>query len=410
MKYKILFLVLSDYESLKCKGVADMIFDRDEGGFFERVITVHPFTDKDRVIVLNKTHIIYEFGIKTKFFNKKLHVLKYLFYPLHMIRVVSALQEVVKKEKVHIIRATDPYFMGLIAWLLSRMSNTPFCISIHTDYLKILQLNSSGSFKASKLFAKFLVLFEKFIYKRAGLVMPISKYLSDRIYSRMADPGRIRVIPHGIAAALVEQGVKNDVYKIFDVERTKKIVSFVARLSKEKYPYDILEMAKKMRLERDDFIIIMVGGGPEEIQLRKMLESDIILNSVVKLAGFRSREIILDLRRIAMVNVCLLDGLSLIEASSSGRPVIAYDVEWHSELVINGITGLLVKEHDMDGLASAVCFMLDHPQEADRMGQNAKRVILDNYAMNRTSKIKQDCYMELISCKKGEVYHESVCS
>jgi len=39
-----------------------------------------------------------------------------------------------------------------------------------------------------------------------------------------------------------------------------------------------------------------------------------------------------------------MGGFSLIEAYAAGRPVVSYDVEWHSELVKNNETGFLIPE------------------------------------------------------------------
>ncbi len=62
MKPSILFLVPAMYEDLKAKSVDDMIFERDEGGFFCKVITVHPICYKTRSIILNDCHEIHEIG------------------------------------------------------------------------------------------------------------------------------------------------------------------------------------------------------------------------------------------------------------------------------------------------------------------------------------------------------------
>tara|TARA_Y100001960_G_C13895202_1_gene458071 strand:+ start:276 stop:425 length:150 start_codon:yes stop_codon:yes gene_type:complete len=41
MKPSILFIVPATYEALKNKGVENLILERDENGFFEKVITLH---------------------------------------------------------------------------------------------------------------------------------------------------------------------------------------------------------------------------------------------------------------------------------------------------------------------------------------------------------------------------------
>jgi len=48
----------------------------------------------------------------------------------------------------------------------------------------------------------------------------------------------------------------------------------------------------------------------------------------------------------------LWGGFSLIEAGAAGNPMIAYDVEWHYELVENHVTGFLVTENNIDMISN----------------------------------------------------------
>jgi colanic acid/amylovoran biosynthesis glycosyltransferase len=63
----------------------------------------------------------------------------------------------------------------------------------------------------------------------------------------------------------------------------------------------------------------------------------------------------------------------LLEASSTGLPVIS---TWHSgipETVLDGETGFLVPERDAGALAERLCDLLDHPELWVTMGRNGRR-------------------------------------
>ena len=47
----ILFIVSSDYASLKEKGVASMILERDEGGFFKRFLMFIPMPPRQILLI-----------------------------------------------------------------------------------------------------------------------------------------------------------------------------------------------------------------------------------------------------------------------------------------------------------------------------------------------------------------------
>jgi len=68
------------------------------------------------------------------------------------------------------------------------------------------------------------------------------------------------------------------------------------------------------------------------------------------------------------------DGLPnvVLEAMSSGRPVIASDVGAVSSAVVDGRTGVLVPPADAEALAGALEFLVDQPDCRERLGREAR--------------------------------------
>ena len=94
-------------------------------------------------------------------------------------------------------------------------------------------------------------------------------------------------------------------------------------------------------------------------------------------------------------------GFSLIEACAAGRPVVSYDVEWHSELVKSNETGFLLKEHDIDAVVEALDWLLEHPSESDAMGERAKTMAFERHDLKNTSAVKVGVYSELLKFGEG---------
>lgn len=65
--------------------------------------------------------------------------------------------------------------------------------------------------------------------------------------------------------------------------------------------------------------------------------------------------------------------LVLCEAMSCGLPCIAFDCYCGpSEIITDGEDGLLVKKvGDISGMVSAICWMIEHPEEREKMSKNA---------------------------------------
>ena len=132
-------------------------------------------------------------------------------------------------------------------------------------------------------------------------------------------------------------------------------------------------------------------------RVKKEILEEPLLNKRVLITGFQPREVCYDLRRVSDVSLCLMAGFSLIEACAAGSPIVSYDVDWHSELVVDKETGFLLKEHDTDGVVSALDWILDHPTESEAMGRKAKSLAFECHDLAKTSAIKISCYSELLS-------------
>jgi glycosyltransferase involved in cell wall biosynthesis/2-polyprenyl-3-methyl-5-hydroxy-6-metoxy-1,4-benzoquinol methylase len=391
----ILFIVPSDYISLLEKGVVSMILERDEGGFFKKVFNVHPYASKTQTLDLNEIHQLIEFGPDYPFSILNFKGGGIINYLLKPIPIIKALADLVKRKHINVIRATDPYWCGFYAWAVSKLTGIPFCVSIHADYEKCYRLSGKGES------VPFLDrVFERFVLPRAHLVMPIREYLVSKVLARRINPSKIRVIPHGIAVEDFEREEIEDIFRIYRIPAEKKLISFVGRLSKENYVDDMIELAKRLSKNRDDFVILLVGDGPEHQRLETLV-NDYNLSSTVIFTGFQPLKRVISIRRQSYLALCLMGGFSLIEACVSGCPVISYDVEWHYELVRNGETGFLVKEGDLNALTEAVVYLLDHSEEARVMGEKAKRLAISRHDISQTSEIKKQCYRELMEMGKG---------
>ena len=77
---------------------------------------------------------------------------------------------------------------------------------------------------------------------------------------------------------------------------------------------------------------------------------------------------------------------SVLEAMASGLPVIASDISGNEELVIPGITGLLVPPGDPNALEDALLDLLSDPVRRKQMGSAAReRVAAGRVAVLRQS-------------------------
>ena len=70
---------------------------------------------------------------------------------------------------------------------------------------------------------------------------------------------------------------------------------------------------------------------------------------------------------------------SLLEAMSAGCSIVASDTQPLQEVIKNDQSGRLVNFFDSKALCEAVCDLLDHPNERQRLGTNARKIVQTQY-------------------------------
>ena len=89
-------------------------------------------------------------------------------------------------------------------------------------------------------------------------------------------------------------------------------------------------------------------------------------------------------------------GFSLIEACAAASTPIAYDVDWHHELVKDGVSGYLVAEGDVKGVVTAIEHVLDDGAASKQMGLQAQATAFASHDLAVTTQLKRACYQSLI--------------
>jgi glycosyltransferase involved in cell wall biosynthesis len=83
-------------------------------------------------------------------------------------------------------------------------------------------------------------------------------------------------------------------------------------------------------------------------------------------------------------------------AMAAGKPVIATDVGGIPDLLRNGLDGLLIPAKDPLALVNVLDFMIKHPSEVEKMGQNAMMLVKKDFSVSRTVDLMRKVYLEVV--------------
>jgi glycosyltransferase involved in cell wall biosynthesis len=207
----------------------------------------------------------------------------------------------------------------------------------------------------------------------------------------------------------IYSGINLNRFKV-NVDRIKKchslglspsqpIIGTIGRLSTQKAPLDFVAAAKIVLQQKPDAQFIMVGDGPLASEVRQAIGDE----QRIKVFGYRDDvpELLYILDSFVLSSLWEGLGRALTEAMIMEVPVAATAVDGVPELVTHQQTGLLSPPGEPARLAKNVMWLLDHPEEAQKMGQCAKKRVVPTFSAERMVEQIEALYERLL-VEKGD--------
>jgi glycosyltransferase involved in cell wall biosynthesis len=278
----------------------------------------------------------------------------------------------------------------------------PFIQTVHgvlaDEYVKSLQTGHlSHRAKLANLFMWQLSKIEETAAKNANLLVTVSHYSSKKIIQFYGvDKKKIRVVPNGVDTdrfkpSKVDANLKRQIGL-----DSKLCVLFVGRLIPRKGLSFLVEAAKHIVEEYPQTLFVVVGDGPLKSSLRAILEKT-GLSRNFNFLGDVNESVLPALYNCADVFVLPSiqegQGIALLEAQATAKPVVAFDVGGVREAVQDKETGFLMKP-DSRKLAEAVMKLLANYSLREKMGSNGREYVSSNFSWDVCAKKMLKVYRE----------------
>jgi glycosyltransferase involved in cell wall biosynthesis len=170
----------------------------------------------------------------------------------------------------------------------------------------------------------------------------------------------------------------------------------VGRFVDKKAPYLTLLAFDRVRRVHPEARLVLAGDGPLFETLHNLVGA-LGLAGAVEFPGILSPDEVAQWMRRASAfvqhsvtprvgpNAGDSEGtpVAMLEAMMTGLPVIATRHAGLGEVIQDGVTGLLVDERDVGGMAAAMTRVIESPAEAGRMGVAGRRLALDHHTSSR---------------------------
>lgn len=173
----------------------------------------------------------------------------------------------------------------------------------------------------------------------------------------------------------------------------------VGRLSEEKGIATVLEA-----IEHGKFKVVFIGDGP----LKDLVLEATKRNANIQYLGFQNKTVILDyLRRCRalLFPSVWYEGfpITILEAFSTGTPVVASRLGSMAEVVTDQVNGLHFEVGSAQDLITKVHLLKGNANLAARLGANARKTYEDLYTPEKNSKLLLDIYTQLLTSPEQAV-------
>lgn len=226
-------------------------------------------------------------------------------------------------------------------------------------------------------------------YQWADKIVTVSAALADSLKEKFGVESE--VIHNMVSDNFFDQTLKNDIQKESDVVKFVSVGSLVHGKG-----YDlIINALQKCKYLRECRLTI-IGGGPEEANLRSLVEQCQLQNKVF-LAGKKTPEEVSEL--MAESDCFILAsrretfGIVYIEAMAKGKPVIA-TICGGPESFVNESNGLLIPAEDIEATAKAMDYMVENLEKYDNAA--IRQYCHDNFSEEAISQKIIAAYQEAI--------------
>ena len=294
--------------------------------------------------------------------------------------------KIIEKHKIDMVLTQDPFLTGLVGSKIKKKFGIKLLIHFHGDFFANKQWLQESWFNYPMLWLG------KRVVRKADAIRVMSQGIKIKLIKFGLAESIIRVIPTPVDLS------KFFINKDQTTTKDKKVVLSIGRLVLAKDFPTLIEAVKKVRKIRQDFVLRIVGGGPEHNKLKKLIAK----LDYIDLAGYVDHDDLplefqkCDLFVLSSTNESF--GKVLVEANACAKPVVSTATTGAQEIVQDGHNGFLVPIKDSQAMADKILYLLDHPEKIKQMGSNGRRLMDEKFA-NSTKKII-DFWYEIINDNK----------
>lgn len=292
-----------------------------------------------------------------------------------------------------IIGSSVHLFTGISAYLLAKKANAKFVFEIRDVWPQTLV--DLGALKQDSFLTKIFEYIERFLYKKADLIISVLPNADEHIKKYNINKNKIVYLPNGIDISNFKEALKaeftaNDAIQFFRENKDSFVVSYTGAHGVANGLDTILNTAKLFKGD-SEVQFLLVGDGPEKEKLIKM-SSEMSLDNVTFIDRVEKEQVahILDKSDICLFHLnktpVFKYGISsnkLFDYMISGKPMV-FAVETSSDFSRYSGNGISIEPENPEKMKEAILNLKSADKsELKSMGEKGKEYVLENHDLNK---------------------------
>lgn len=281
-----------------------------------------------------------------------------------------ALVNYLKKQNINVVLA-EYGMVGAMVTEACSLANIPLVIHYH-----------GADVHHRNTVARYLPFYKR-SFEYASALVAVSGDMVTALKKLGAPAGKLILNPYGV-----------DTHKFSKVNVGSSGLNFLAvgRFVEKKSPKSVVKAFKIVTSQFPEARLWMVGTGPLFEETKNFADKLGMADKITFpgiLSAKQIHELMQQSRCFVQHSVTAADGdmegtpNTILEASASGLPVVSTLHAGIKEAVIDGVTGFLTAEHDIEGMAKGMIALAASAELAEKMGNAAHKHMLANYDITK---------------------------
>jgi len=305
----------------------------------------------------------------------------------------------VKTGPVDLVMGTSPpIFQAVSAYILAILKKRPFMLEIRDLWP---EFGIDMGILTNPILIRLSRWLEAFLYARASHLVVNSPAFRDYLIIKGVPHEKITIIPNGVDPGMFSP--ENCGEKIREKYRLdgRFVVTYAGALGTANDIPNILNAAR--RLKADERIhFLLVGDGKERSNLEKMAKRMVLHN--VTFTGVCTKSEMKNYLAASDAGLATLQNIPMFRTTypnkvfdymAAGRPTVLAIDGVIREVIEKAKGGVFVVPGNAAALADAILKLVDSPEDAWRMGENARAFVVEHFDRRKHA----DSFMRLLDRK-----------